>query len=321
VAALALVIGLAVALTGGSSEPVWINITPAKASVQVDGQAVKNSEVANLALGDHQLTATAPGFRPLKRRLTVSKRTPPVTDFLSAADGADPASPAPPARPFPTPPPPGPATGAATGTPPAPGTTVAAKDPAPVTTPPPTGAASTPTTPAAPKTFVAIFETEEPDIEISIGGKSLGKTPGLRLPGMAVGKDYSYLAKKAGFKSAPGKFRSDGQPEITIPLSMEKIAPPPATGTATVTNTGTGTAPPPPKKLERGELACASKPQGAQIFLDGRATGRTTPAPPSNPIRLFTGKHKVTFKLNGKSVDRTVDIKAGQMEMVRDVEL
>ncbi|HEY8208111.1 MAG TPA: protein kinase [Myxococcaceae bacterium] len=308
---LALIAVLVVTFSGSSTEPVWINITPAKASVQVDGQPVKNSEVANLAPGDHELTAIASGFRPLKRRLTVGKRTPPVVDFMTAVEGAEPAaSPAPPtdaappSRPFPTPPPP------STGSTPAPSTTAAATSPA------------TGTTPAAPKTFVAVFETEEPDVEISIGGKALGKTPGLRLPGMMVGKDYSYLAKKAGFKTAFGKFRSDGQPEINIPLAMEKIEKVEPASTTAVPGTGTGPGlPPPPKKLERGDLACATRPQGAQIFVDGRATGRTTPAPPSNPIRLFTGKHKITFKLNGKSVDRTVDIKAGQMEMLTNVEL
>jgi len=113
------------------------------------------------------------------------------------------------------------------------------------------------------------------------------------------------------------KFRSDGQATITIPLAMEKLEAPAA---APSTTPGT-TAAPPPKKLERGDLACATRPQGAQIFVDGRPTGRTTPAPPSNPIKLLVGRHKITFKLGAKSVDRTVEIKANQLETLTNVEL
>jgi eukaryotic-like serine/threonine-protein kinase len=168
---------------------------------------------------------------------------------------------------------------------------------------------------------VAIFETEELDVEVSISGKPMGRTPGLTLRGMAVGKDYSFVARKPGFKTVSSKFRSDGQATITIPLAMEKLAtatPPGTTATPAGTAPGTGTA---PKKLERGELACATRPQGAQIFVDGKATGRTTPATPSNPIKLYVGRHKITFKLGAKSVDKVVEIKANQLETLTNIEL
>ncbi|HYV44991.1 MAG TPA: protein kinase [Myxococcaceae bacterium] len=314
VAALSLVITLAMVFTGSSTEPVWINITPAKASIQVDGQPVKNSEVANLKPGDHELTAIASGFHPLKRRLTVSKRTPPVTDFMASVDGSEP--PPPPQAPHVSPPP-GPAT-TTTTTPNVPQTPnkgapsipIPPPPPGMATTNPPPGGATTPggATPAIPKLFIAVFETEEADVEISIGGKAMGKTPGLRLTGMTVGKDYSYVAKKAGFKTAFGKFRSDGQAEINIPLTLEKAAEK-EPGVAAVPGTG---APPPPKRL--GELACATKPQGAQIFVDGKPTGRTTPATPANPLHVPAGKHKITFKLGAKSVDKMIDVKPGEME-------
>src|SRR6185295_9695022 len=203
------------------------------------------------------------------RRLTVSKRTPPVTDFMASVDGSEP--PPPPQAPHVSPPP-GPAT-TTTTTPNVPQTPnkgapsipIPPPPPGMATTNPPPGGATTPggATPAIPKLFIAVFETEEADVEISIGGKAMGKTPGLRLTGMTVGKDYSYVAKKAGFKTAFGKFRSDGQAEINIPLTLEKAAEK-EPGVAAVPGTGTG-APPPPKRL--GELACATKPQGAQIFV------------------------------------------------------
>jgi len=322
VAALSLVITLAMVFTGGSTEPVWINITPAKAAVQIDGQSVKNSEVANLTLGDHELSATASGFRPLKRRLTVSKRTPPVVDFMAAVDGAEPPPPQPP-RPTA---PPSPATTTApaagpgaTGTPNPP--PVPNKGAPSIPVPPPTPGGTNPVAggtapPGIPKLFVAVFETEEPDVEISIGGKLMGKTPGLRLNGMTVGKDYSYVAKKAGFKTTFGKFRSDGQPEINIPpFTMEKVEKP-EPGVGAVPG-----GPPPPKRAGFGELACATRPQGAQIFVDGKPTGRTTPATPASPVRVPAGKHKITFKLGAKSVDRMIDVKPGEMERLTNIDL
>ena len=82
---------------------------------------------------------------------------------------------------------------------------------------------------------------------------------------------------------------------------------------------GTGTPPPAPKRF--GELACATKPQGAQIFVDGKPTGRTTPATPANPVHVPAGKHKITFKLGAKSVDRMVDVKPGEMERLTNIDL
>ncbi|HVE84401.1 MAG TPA: PEGA domain-containing protein, partial [Myxococcales bacterium] len=166
-------------------------------------------------------------------------------------------------------------------------------------------------TAAAPRTFTAVFAAEEVDVDILVSGKLVGKTPGVQMANLAVGRDYSYVARKPGFRAGFGKFRSDGQPEVTIPVVMERLEPAAAPGAAVI----------PPKKLERGDLACATRPNGAQIFVDGRATGRTTPAAPSNPLHLPAGKHKITFKLNGKSVDRTVEIKNGQLETLTNIDL
>src|SRR5262249_29703207 len=51
-----------------------------------------------------------------------------------------------------------------------------------------------------------------------------------------------------------------------------------------------------------------STPKGAEVFLDGEATGRTTPARVEMPI----GIHSVTLKLEGyKAVKRTVQVSDG----------
>ncbi len=51
----------------------------------------------------------------------------------------------------------------------------------------------------------------------------------------------------------------------------------------------------------KGKLACSSKPAAAQIWVDGKNTGKTTPLPVSSALELPAGKHTVIFKLNGKA--------------------
>jgi hypothetical protein len=50
----------------------------------------------------------------------------------------------------------------------------------------------------------------------------------------------------------------------------------------------------------KGKLACSTRPAGAEIFVDGRSTNRTTPVSVNNPLLLPVGSHKVVFKLDGK---------------------
>jgi hypothetical protein len=43
-----------------------------------------------------------------------------------------------------------------------------------------------------------------------------------------------------------------------------------------------------------------SNPVGAEVFVEGKSTGRKTPILPKEPLELSAGKHKLTFKLGGK---------------------
>jgi hypothetical protein len=58
---------------------------------------------------------------------------------------------------------------------------------------------------------------------------------------------------------------------------------------------------PAPKPKGNGKLACTSSPIGADIFIDGKPTGKKTPLSKANAIELPLGKHKIMFKLDGKS--------------------
>ncbi|MFT3710306.1 MAG: serine/threonine-protein kinase [Archangium sp.] len=57
----------------------------------------------------------------------------------------------------------------------------------------------------------------------------------------------------------------------------------------------------PPKAKGSGRVAFASKPLGADIVVDGKNTGKKTPLPQAAALELPLGKHKVIFKLDGKS--------------------
>jgi serine/threonine protein kinase len=71
--------------------------------------------------------------------------------------------------------------------------------------------------------------------------------------------------------------------------------------------------PPPPPPTEPagfGFLIVASKPW-ARVWIDGRDTGRNTPIPPSSPLRLSAGPHRVTLRVEEQAFDFTVTIEAG----------
>jgi eukaryotic-like serine/threonine-protein kinase len=51
----------------------------------------------------------------------------------------------------------------------------------------------------------------------------------------------------------------------------------------------------------------------ARVFVDGKDTGKTTPIVPRSKIALRPGKHKITFKVEGKEFSFPVVVTAGQI--------
>ena len=47
-------------------------------------------------------------------------------------------------------------------------------------------------------------------------------------------------------------------------------------------------------------MKIASTFTAAEVFIDGKSTGRKTPILPTGPLEVSAGKHKLSFKLNGK---------------------
>jgi eukaryotic-like serine/threonine-protein kinase len=67
---------------------------------------------------------------------------------------------------------------------------------------------------------------------------------------------------------------------------------------------------PPEAKGQKGRLACSTNPAGAEVWVNGKPTGRQTPVTLANPLVLPTGSYEVVFKLSGKqSAPMSVAIK------------
>ncbi|QAT84168.1 serine/threonine protein kinase [Corallococcus coralloides] len=267
----------------GSSTGSVNFVAPVGATVLVDGETVNANQVIELSAGIHNVTATAPGYQPVTQQIEVTAGQAAAPILLSLKADAPPQKP-----PEPTPP-------VVDNTPP----------PTPPETPP-----EKPVEPPAPKTFTALFEGQE-GAEISVDGKSLGKLPGAKLGDLEMGKKYTFTAKRSGFKPFSGDFTSDGNAEVRVAVDMVEEAPPPEPKPKPKPVVATPKPPPEPKPKPEprpkpaaaamGKFACSTSPAGAQIWVDGRNTGRVSPVPLGNPLQLPVGKRKVVFKLNGKS--------------------
>ncbi|MBF5045506.1 protein kinase [Aggregicoccus sp. 17bor-14] len=300
VGAVLLVVAAALPLFVGGRETgdVLVLVRPATgAQVQIDGRTVTPNAVAQLPLGRHRVVASAPGFERLERELLVADAaTPPVLELnlvptpqvqppeTPAATVAERAAPA------------APRAEAATGGKPAAAASTA--DRAPAAAVHPAGPSTAKPVLSAPSTFVAIF-VGEPGAEVQVDGKPVGKTPEARLANLAVGRRYAFTVTRAGFKPFHGQFQSEGAPQVKVAFALERELPTEAKRPAAAEPRPVVAAARAPVTA-KGRFACSTQPAGAQVWVDGRNTGRQTPVALGNPLMLPVGAHRVVFKLNGK---------------------
>ena len=304
VAALTVVVlGAPLFVSGGAPESgsILVLVRPAEgARVLADGRPIASNAIVQLPLGTHRLEASAPGFQTLKREVRVaSGETPPVIELTL--------KPLPASAPIPPPAvaatvPAGP-TAAPEGAA-APGARSGAVASAPAAKPEGAAAASARPAAPAPATFAALF-VGDPGAEVKVDGKSVGRTPEARLANLTVGRRYAFTASRAGFKPFSGEFRSEGASELKVSFKLEPAASVEATEAkrAEVAAPRPAVAPAPraaARTAVRGALACSTRPAGAQVWVDGRNTGRQTPIALGNPLMLPVGTRRVVFKLNGK---------------------
>ncbi|ATB40686.1 serine/threonine protein kinase [Cystobacter fuscus] len=332
-AALVLLVVLgAVLFSGPSTGSLMISVQPAGAEVQIDGQAYPQNKVIELPEGVHSLTASSPGHLSAVQEIRVTPGQQP--QLISLVLKAEPSAPG-------TPPADDQAV-AATGTgtpssnPPieqqqapaaAPGETVAGTGTGTGTPPPATEE------PPKPALFSAVFVGEPGGAEVEVGGKRVGKTPDATLANLTVGKTYTFVATRAGYQSYSGEFRSNGEEQVKVSFVLKKEEPPPTTAERPSTPkpavdrpvakpTAAKVATAKPQAVAKGKLACSSRPLGAQIWVDGKYSGRDTPAALGNPLVLPVGSHTIVFKLGSQqSKPQKVTITEGDMAKLVNVQL
>jgi hypothetical protein len=157
--------------------------------------------------------------------------------------------------------------------------------------------------------------------EVEVDGKRMGRTPDVKLANLSIGKTYTFTIKRTGYKSYSGEFRSDGETEVKVPFELEKEGPHPTAIKQSPSPKNTGR-----KSLSargaKGKLACSSRPPGAQIWVDGKNTGRKTPVALGNPLLLPVGNRTVVFKLGGKqSKPQKVTISEGDVAKLINIPL
>jgi hypothetical protein len=76
------------------------------------------------------------------------------------------------------------------------------------------------------------------------------------------------------------------------------------------------------KPAGKGKLACTSKPPGAEVWVDGKNSGKKTPLAPGSALELPAGKHSVVFKLNGKSrAAQEINVEANGQVTLKGIEI
>jgi hypothetical protein len=174
-------------------------------------------------------------------------------------------------------------------------------------------------------TFGARFICDELGVEVSVDGVPVGRTPNAVVADLKLGP-HRYTARKPGFRSKTATFKSDTEGEtLAVQVDLEKEREAAEAEPAPTHSTHVSSAPAPahqPKAF--GRLACSSKPAGAQVWVDGKYSGRDTPVALGNPLVLAVGKHEVVFKLKEagkKSGVHRVEIKEDDTAKLVNVEV
>jgi len=278
-----------------SSPGLLVVVTPAEgARVLLGDRLLPLNQVTSLDSGDYEVTVTAPGHVTARRKVTVADDEVLLSVALE------------------------PETAAPSGEQPAP-----TREPAPANNGTTTAVGAGTAAPAS-NTFVARFQASEAGVEILVNGKLVGVTPNARVEALPISEVHRYLARREGFRTVEGEIRSDGEPEVMIALPLEREVPevrePPRKPKPVVRREEPRATP--RKPVAMGRLAASSNPAGAEIFVNGKPTGRQTPVPKTNALELPAGKHRIVFKLEGRqSAPQVVTISENETFTLRNIQV
>ena len=189
------------------------------------------------------------------------------------------------------------------------------------------------TVPLTPTVGFLLISSSPQGAEILIDDKPTGSVTPARVK--AAPGQHTFAVRKSGYRNqAESAFVVVGQ---TVPMSFTL----PATSGATRNASASQNVPPlntannqpaqpssegenPFRKLGRlfgkkedsGKLEIRTNPKGAEILVNGSATGKKTPVKTDSPV----GKYTITLQLPGyKTVTRTIEINKGQTTGIEEV--
>ena len=204
-------------------------------------------------------------------------------------------------------------------------------------------------------TYTAFFISDEPGVEVFSKDKLLGRTP-FRIPDWEQGRDYTIFIKRGDIQATRTFRYAGDAGEYEVRLGALTLSPEVAVGVEGVPDAGTFTtdsvadggtrevavATAQPKQVKRvvvpvenkksekkesfvprvpvrgktGFVIANSSPTGAEVWVDGRNSGKRTPMTQTTRLELPVGKHRVTFKYAGRR-DALVEVLVSEDGTVR----
>lgn len=259
-----------------SSAGLLVRVAPAEgARVSVGGEWVRHNVVTPVVPGAYEIVAINRGYQTERRTVVVAEGETQVVSLQLTPE--------------------------ATG-----GSAPVVKRPEPSTPPPIHSSVVTPRNlnsvyppPPAMNPYIARFVTSERDVEIYLDGRYIGKTPGAQAGELKAGKTYHFVARREGYKQHRGSFLAPGDSDLEVAFRMERLEGGRSSATSAAKGEPAESAPHVDSKL-KGQLACSTNPAGAEVWVNGKPTGRKTPIVLLNPLVLPVGTHEVVFKFEGK---------------------
>jgi len=141
------------------------------------------------------------------------------------------------------------------------------------------------------QTGSAVISCDVSGAELFLDGAALGSYEGAPVTRdkLALG-DHIAAASAEGYEDAEVRFRVEYNKPAPVTLKL---------------------------RAKPGALFVVTTPEGAEIWLDGRSTGRKSPAKIEN---LVAGEHKLRLKLDGYGdVEKTVSVPAGKTGTVSEL--
>ncbi len=177
---------------------------------------------------------------------------------------------------------------------------------------------------------VARIESEPPGAKVFLGETYKGVTP-LTVKGLNIDEAHTFTLEKEGYLDTEVEVAFDSGTRRKVRAKLERIRDPHVRTFLRKTQQLKKTV---DRVVQRkvgkagrrsGQKHVAARPKGkgtlvtsshpvAQVYVDGKDTGRWTPIPPSKPLELPAGRHVIEYRAaDGRRLKKQVTIRPGEM--------